>query len=166
MSIRDEDGQSLLLALGFLLFCGVLIAAMISFAQASVLATERLREQRAVVYAADGAIDAAIQVGRLYPGVGAYGTAPCMQTQQFTTAVTTWDNKTLTATVYCKFLQSVQDDRRVEFRACVDGVVVVKATVRYYDHTDANYTYQTPPGPQTEVQSWTSSSATGQCADG
>jgi hypothetical protein len=167
LRIEDEDGQSLILALGFLLFCGVVIAAMLSFAHASVLTAERLREQREIVYLADGATDAAIQVGRLNPGVGAYGSAPCMQTPEFSTTFTTWNNSALKAVVYCKFLQpGVQDDRTVQFRACVGGDVVVNATVRYYDNTGNGYTYVTPPGPQTEVQSWISSGATGQCADG
>ncbi|MDP9224073.1 MAG: hypothetical protein M3P18_09485 [Actinomycetota bacterium] len=166
MRIRDEGGQALLLALGFLALFGVAVSAMLSFAEASVLTTERLRDQRTAVYAADGATDAAIQLGRLNPGVGAYGAAPCMQTQEFSTSVTTWDKKVLTSIVYCKFLQNVQDDRKVQFRACVNGVVVVVATVRYYDHTGNGYSYVTPPGPQTEVLSWTSSGVTGQCADG
>jgi len=57
MNVRDEDGQALMLALAFLIFFGLVIGAMLAFAGASVLSTERLREQRSTDYTADGATD-------------------------------------------------------------------------------------------------------------
>ncbi len=56
MKAREEEGQVLLLALGFLVFFGLVIGSTLTFAQASLLSTGRLREQRDTVYAADGAI--------------------------------------------------------------------------------------------------------------
>ena len=53
MRARDEDGQALLLALGFMVFFGLVIGAMLTFAGASIRSTERLRDQRSTVYAAE-----------------------------------------------------------------------------------------------------------------
>src|SRR5712691_1153937 len=74
--LRGDDGQVLPLALAFLVFFGLVIGGLLTFASASVLASERLREQRNTVYGADGATDAAIQYARLNAAVGAYGTPP------------------------------------------------------------------------------------------
>jgi hypothetical protein len=153
--VRDEDGQVLLLALGFLLFFGLVIGAMLTFAGASVLAAERLREQRATVYAADGAIDAAIQVGRSDTGVGAYGDARCQPpgassgpTLLTTTATT--DDHTV-ATVICNWApdSELKPDRTVTFTAFVGSTTtpVVEATVIYHDSAG------TPPA--VDVLSWT-----------
>jgi len=77
VNVRDEDGQALVLALAFLIFFGRVIGAMLAFAGASVLSTERLREQRSTVYAADGATDAAIQIALTNAGIGAYADSRC-----------------------------------------------------------------------------------------
>jgi Flp pilus assembly protein TadG len=152
--VRDEDGQVLLLALGFLLFFGLVIGAMLTFAGASVLAAERLREQRATVYAADGAIDAAIQVGRSDTGVGAYGDARCQPPNAsspnpvlLTTTATT-DDKTV-AKVTCNWSPDfLQPDRTVTFTSYVGGTTpIVRATVVFYD---SGGTF-----PNVEVKSWT-----------
>jgi hypothetical protein len=153
--VRDEDGQVLLLALGFLLFFGLVIGAMLTFAGASVLAAERLREQRATVYAADGAIDAAIQVGRSDTGVGAYGDARCQPPHTSTanpvllTTTATTDDRSV-ATVTCNWSPDfLQPDRTVTFTASVNGTAgpVVEATVIYHDSAG------TPPA--VDVLSWT-----------
>src|SRR5207249_3866244 len=80
MNVHEEEGQALPLALGFLIFIGLVVAAMLSLAYASELSTQRLGDQRNTVYSADGATDAAIQVGRVDPTVGAYGDARCHST--------------------------------------------------------------------------------------
>jgi type II secretory pathway pseudopilin PulG len=156
MRARDEDGQVLLLALGFLLFFGLVIGAMLTFAGASVLGAQRLREQRATVYAADGAIDAAIQVARSDTGVGAYGDPRCQPPGSssttpalITTTATTSD--ATAAAVTCTWSPDfLQPDRTVTFTAFVGGTAtpVVRATVTYHDSAAAVQ-------PDVTVGSWT-----------
>jgi hypothetical protein len=153
--VRDEDGQVLILALGFLLFFGLVIGAMLTFAGASVLGTQRLREQRASVYAADGAIDAAIQVARSDTGVGAYGDARCQPpgasaaTPVLLTTTATTDDA-MTATVICTWSPDfLQPDRTVMFTSFVGGTTpVVRATVTYHDSVAAVL-------PAVTIVSWT-----------
>lgn len=136
----DEDGQALLLALAFLLFFGLVIAAILGFAEASVMKTANLREQRAVAYAADGAMDGAIQLGRWDLAVGAFGAVPCI------TYSVTLNGKT--ATVTCESVGNpLSDERRVIFTASVDGIARVRANVLYSG-------VATPPAP-VYVISWT-----------
>jgi type II secretory pathway pseudopilin PulG len=145
MRARDEEGQVLLLALGFLLFFGLVIGAMLTFAGASVLGSQRLREQRSTVYAADGAIDAAIQVARTDTGVGAYGDARCQPPNTssanpvlLTTTATTDDNTAVK--VICNWSPDfLQPDRTVTFTSFVGGTAapVVRATVIYHDSASA-----------------------------
>jgi hypothetical protein len=142
---RDEDGQVLLLALGFLLFFGLVIGAMLSLAGASVLSTQRLREQRSSVYGADGAVDAAIQVARSDTGVGAYGDARCQPPGAssatpvlLTTTATTADHTAVK--VICNWpTDFLQPDRTVTFTAFVGGTAapVVRATVTFHDSAAA-----------------------------
>jgi hypothetical protein len=144
---RDERGAALLLALGFLVFFGLVVGAMLTFTGASVLASDRLRDQRATAYAADGAMDAAIQVGRVNPGLGAYGASPCMKASAFTSTATTTD--ATVATVTCESIASPMDlDRTVRFTATVGGIRELVATVLFHDGTGTS-----PPG--VEVLSWT-----------
>ncbi len=138
--LREEDGQALLLALAFLAFFGVVIAVVLGFAEASVMKTTQLREQRAVTYAADGAMEGAIQLGRWDLAVGAFGANPCV------TYSVTLNGKT--ATVTCESLGNpLNDARRVRFVASVDGVPRVRADVLYPG-------VGTPPAP-VYVLSWT-----------
>jgi hypothetical protein len=152
---REEDGQVLILALAFLVFFGLVIGAMLTFASASVLGTERLREQRSTVYAADGAMDAAIQIGRSDTGVGAYGDARCQPPGSssatpflLTTTATTVD--ATVATVICTWSPDyLQPDRTVTFTSFVAGTVtpIVRATVLYHDSGGSP--------PVVTIQSWT-----------
>ena len=137
---NEEDGQALLLALGFLVFFGLVITVILGFAEASVRATTNLREQRNTVYAADGAMDGAIQFGRQNLAVGAFGAVPCI-------TYTATLNGT-TAAVTCVALGNpLNADRRVLFTASVDGVPRITADV-FYDGT------ATPPS-SVYVLSWT-----------
>ena len=122
--LRDEDGQVLLIALAFLIFFGLVIAVILGFAEASVRATVNLREQRAVVYAADGAMDGAIQYGRWNLEVGAFGKVPCV-----TYSATL--NEKIAAVTCVSVGNPLRDDRRVQFTASVDGVPRLKADVLY-----------------------------------
>jgi hypothetical protein len=138
---RDESGQALLLALGFLFFFGVVIAAILYLADASTRSTVNLRDQRDTIYVADGATEAAIQYGRVTPQVGAFGAVPCMGVPNFSL---TMNGKT--ATVTCETLGSpLSFDRRVQFTTSIDGVRLVNAVVVLYANSS------TPPG----VVSWT-----------
>jgi hypothetical protein len=143
MRRQDESGQALPLALGFLVFFGLVIAATLSFATSSMLATQRLREDRAILYAADGATDGAIQFARGYPAAGAFGASPCIT---FSAAL-----DGVTATVTCKSLAAPTDlDRTVEFTASVGGVDQVRAKVKYYDSAVG-----VGGTPAVDVLSWT-----------
>ena len=140
MRVRDEEGQALVLALGFLVFFGLVIGAMLTFAGASIRGTQRLREQRSSVYAADGAIDAAIQVGRTDTTVGAYGDPRCQSpgtssaTPVLLTTTATTNDDTV-ATVICNWSPQLQPDRTVTFTSFVGGTAtpVARATVTYHD---------------------------------
>ena len=155
MRVRDEEGQVLLLALGFLLFFGLVIGAMLTFAGASVLGTQRLREQRATVYSTDGAIDAAIQVARSDTGVGAYGDARCQPPGAssatpvlLTTTATTADHTAVK--VICNWSPDfLQPDRTVTFTSFVSGTTapVVRATVTFRDSLGAVL-------PEVKIVSW------------
>lgn len=146
MRVRDEEGQALLLALGFLLFFGLVIGALLGFAESSTLATERLRDQRSTVYAADGATDAAIQVARAWPAVGAFGAGYCDSLSPFMSVTATTPGTTLVATVTCTTLSDpLARDRTITFRTTVGSSTVIVAKVLYHDSSAG-----VPP----EVQSW------------
>ena len=142
MNVRDEDGQALVLALAFLIFFGLVIGAMLSFAGASVLSTERLREQRSTVYAADGATDSAIHIALKNTLVGAYADPRCQASNPSTatgpillsTTATTSD--ATVANVFCTWSQDpFQPERTVTFTTFAGGgsSPVVQATVLFHD---------------------------------
>ena len=60
MKSRDESGAVLILALFFALAFGLMAATMAAFATTSVTETGTLKNQRGVVYAADGSIEGAL----------------------------------------------------------------------------------------------------------
>jgi Tfp pilus assembly protein PilX len=132
--LRDEDGAALLLALAFMVFFGLVITVLLGFAEASVRVTQNLREQRDVVYAADGAMDGAIQYARSNPEAGAFGrpascSAPCVPCITYTVAL-----NGETATVTCVSTAEPTDFyRRALFTASVDGVPRVSAEVLFDD---------------------------------
>jgi hypothetical protein len=139
VKLRGDDGQVLPLALAFLVFFGLVITALLTFANASVLSSERLREQRNTIYAADGATDAAIQYARRNPAVGAYGTPP------FTAFSATLNG--VTARVTCTSLANPTDvNRKVQFSTTVGGATTVEAVATYHDLAS---------GTPVDVTSWT-----------
>ena len=155
MKVRDESGQVLLFALGFLVFFALVIGALLTFADASVRSTGRLREQRDSVYATDGAMDAAIQIGRNDRGVGAYGDVRCQQpgasspTPVLLTTTATTDDGTV-ASVICNWSPDpLQPDRTVTFTSFVSNPAtpLVRATVRYHDSGETL--------PDVNILSWT-----------
>ena len=142
MRLQGEDGQALGLALAFLIFFGLVIGAMLSFAAASVLATQRLREQRSTVYAADGATDAAIQIGLTDTTIGAYGDPRCQASNPTSAsapillATTATTSDATVARVICTWSQDfLQPYRTATFTAFAGGgsAPVVRASVIYRD---------------------------------
>jgi hypothetical protein len=157
MRWRDEGGQALVLALAFLTFAGLVIAATLTYAYASELSTQRLRDQRQTVYAADGATDAAVQIGRRDSTLGGYGDARCHATDPTSATapflLTSTSNNNTTATVICTWSQDpLFPDRTVTFTTFVAGQTapVVKASVTYADRLVGG----TPPIPAS-VSAWT-----------
>jgi len=157
MRLHDEQGQALILALAFLIFAGLVIAATLTYAYASELSTQRLGDQRNTAYAADGATDAAVQIGRLDATLGAYGDAryhatdPTSATTPF--LLTTTSNDNTTATVICTWSQDpLYPDRSVTFSTFVAGQTgpVVRAKVAYGDRSVGG----TPPIPAS-ISAWT-----------
>ncbi|MGH9042614.1 MAG: hypothetical protein ACRDZ3_20560 [Acidimicrobiia bacterium] len=63
----EENGQVLVLALAFITFVGVVGVVLLNYATTNVKATVALRPVRSVEYAADGAIDGAINKLRHNP---------------------------------------------------------------------------------------------------
>jgi hypothetical protein len=143
VNVRDEKGQALILALAFLMFFGLVIGLMLSLADASVMSSRQLRDQRSTVYAADGATDAAIQIALKNTGLGAYGDPRCQASNPTTLAspimltTTATSPDATTAKVVCTWSQDLLDpDRTVTFTTFAAGGTspVVQATVLYRDH--------------------------------
>jgi hypothetical protein len=156
MKVNEEDGQALVLALGFLIFVGLVVGAMLALAYASELSTQRLGDQRNAVYSTDGATDAAIQVGLVDPTIGRYGDARCQATSPsvITPAtpvlLTTTSSSNTTANVVCTWSPDpLKVDRDVTFTTFAgQGTPVVQAVVTYHFHLSG--------APMTvEVTSWT-----------
>jgi hypothetical protein len=152
VKVRDESGQVLLLALAFMLVTGLVIGVLLTFAGTSVLSTERLREERATVYTADGAIDAAIQDGRADTTVGGYGDARCRPpgSSSATPVLLTTTTNTATAKVVCDWSAPLQPNRTVTFTAFLVGTTapIVRAKVIYYDSEKVT-------APDVNVLAWT-----------
>jgi len=58
--LRAQDGQTLILALGFITLFGIVGAGLLNFATTNLRASTNLRDLRAALFAADGAVEAAI----------------------------------------------------------------------------------------------------------
>jgi hypothetical protein len=156
VKVHEEDGQALVLALGFLIFVGLVIGAMLTFAYASELSTQRLGDQRNTVYAADGATDAAIQLGLVDATVGRYGDGRCQGTLPSSTTpptpilLTTTSNDNTAPSVVCTWSSDALNvDRSVTFTTFVTGQAtpVVRAAVTYHFHLSSPMSV--------EVTSWT-----------
>ena len=158
MAPKDERGQVLILALGFLVFFGLVIGAIGTFVGANVLSTERLRQQRYEAYVADGATDAAIHVAVADPAIGAFGSGLCQPTGSLpqtllTRTDTTPDGTVVTANVSCTATttdDAFAFDRKITFTTSIGSTKMVVAVVQYHDST-------TPVGqvPPIDVITWT-----------
>jgi hypothetical protein len=141
--LRDEEGQALLLALGFLAFFGLLIPAVLDFATTSVLVTQRLRDQRLTIYAAGGAVDGAILYVRDNTNCGWSYSPDC-------TFNVTISGMPVTVVGHPAGQQAgtvIDADRSVLFTASIGGVQYVQAKVLFHDSA-------TVP-PAVDVLSWT-----------
>lgn len=70
---RGEEGTSLILALAFITMFGVFAALLAQFGAESFKTTTAVRDRRAGVYAAEGAVDTAIDSVRTNTGMGTNG---------------------------------------------------------------------------------------------
>jgi hypothetical protein len=126
--LSGERGASLLLAIGFLAAFSFVIPALLRLGSTNFLATSRLREQRGSVYAADGAMDGAIQYLRAHQVCGGpTGTCPISQftaTLNGVTATTTWNYDAS---------RPIDYDRTFDLSTSVNGVprVTARIIVRY-----------------------------------
>jgi len=73
---RQEEGQALFIALAFIACFGVVAASLGRYATVNLMASERLRETRSVQFAADGAVQTALNWARLDANVPLAGRAP------------------------------------------------------------------------------------------
>jgi hypothetical protein len=142
---RGEEGATLLIALGFLMLFALLIPALLELGSTNLKATSRLHEQRADVYAADGATEGAIQYLRSRPSCGRPIGGSCPITQfQYT------DPSGTTATATWQYAGSVFDfDRTFMLTTTVGGVTRVTARVIVRDSTPAT------GGAPVDVVNWT-----------
>jgi len=134
------------MALGFLALCGALIPAIVNLGGTNLLDTSRLKEQRNGVYAADAAVDGAIQYLRENTGCGR-GSGFCPNGNTFSATL----NGT-TANVSISLAPFNQLDRKVELKATLAGQTKVRvdATVTIRD-SDTSH----PAGSQpVDVNSW------------
>ena len=64
LSARGEQGAALIIALVFMLTMGLLVGVLVTLADTNLLASANLEAQRTGQYAADGALETAVQTVR------------------------------------------------------------------------------------------------------
>jgi hypothetical protein len=129
---QGEEGASLLLALAFLVLFSLFIPQLLNLASADLLATSRLHEQRAEVYAAGAATEGTIQYLRQHGNCGRFG---------FTCPITNFSTNVnnLTATTTFTFAGTPIDfDRTFNLTTTVGGRTRVQATVIIRDSNPTN----------------------------
>jgi len=154
---RGERGASLVIALGFLALCGVLIPAIVNLAGTNLSGTSRLHTQRGDLYAADGAVDGALQYLRQHPACGTlYGNCPSPATDPSCPGGTGF-SAAINGGIACVTVKAKGGafdlDRTVELVASVDGNPRVDATAIIRDSALSN-TVALGSQP-VDVKSWT-----------
>ncbi len=105
---RGEEGAALIIALVFILTMGLLAGVLVGLADTNLLATSNLEAQRVGQYAADGALEVAVQTVR-------YG-SNCGTTSGLSVTIPT-SGSTQDLTVWCTSAALV-GARQVTFWAC------------------------------------------------
>jgi type II secretory pathway component PulK len=134
--VADERGASLVIALAFLAVFAAVVPALLQLGATNLQDTKRLREQRDIVYAADGATEGAIQYLRTHDGCGRpFSTCPV---SQFTANLNGVD-----ATTKWAFAGTAIDyDRTFNLTTTTsDGVVRVTAKIITRDASPGNSTF-------------------------
>lgn len=150
---RGEDGASLMMALAFLVLFGLAIPPLLQLGATNLLATSRLQEQRAVVYAADGATDGALQYLRAHPGCGrpfqTIGSCPIRTDPSTSSFVATIGGRTATTTITATGAP-LELDRSVTLSTVVDGATRVNATAVLRDSQAVGSVTE----PPVDVKTW------------
>jgi len=119
-SERGENGAVLILALIFVIVTGVVGVALASLTSTNLSATSGLQAKRGAEFAADAAVDAAVQIVRYSGATFTSGTwAPCAPNTQ----PLTMDGSTIWVECTLGTATAPTGGRAVEFQACgVDPV--------------------------------------------
>lgn len=183
---RDDDGGVLVLAVVFVFVVGLIGGAIATFASASLTQTTSLSNGATQQYAAEGAVQVAIQrvrdLNTLATAPG-YGSTPCPTTSVTVPATTGAVSESLT--VVCVVGQaSVPFQRKIVFAACPSGTTdanclsgqstftpktqsadLVVATTLYYDLPNGCTTVGSgcalSPGTSVDVSGWDDSGVAG-----
>jgi hypothetical protein len=153
----DEGGAVLILALVFVVVIAFMLVALVDLTGNDLLNSVNLHNQRSVEYAADGSVDAAIEIVRYNAGEGGLG-EPCPLS-----SFTGPNNLNgVDVSVNCVPLQPTQPGTRmVQFNACPGSVSscgsgLLQAVVTYTDFDTSN---APSVGYSASINSWLVSSA-------
>jgi hypothetical protein len=142
-----------MMALAFLVLFGLAIPPLLQLGATNLLATSRLQEQRAVVYAADGATDGALQYLRANPGCGrpfqTASSCPIQTGLSTSSFVATVGGHTATTTITATGAP-LELDRSVTLSTVVDGTTRVDATAVLRDSQAVGSVTE----PPVDVKTW------------
>jgi hypothetical protein len=142
-----------MMALAFLVLFGLAIPPLLQLGATNLLDTSRLQEQRAIVYAADGTTDGALQYLRSHGGCGRpfqTSTSCPIQTGSSTSQfVATVGGHTATTTITATGA-ALDLDRSVTLSTVVDGATRVNATAVLRDSQTVGPVTEAP----IDVKTW------------
>jgi Tfp pilus assembly protein PilX len=146
---RSEDGAVLIMALVFLTVSSLVVAALLSFADTNFRTTVNVRDQGKVLYAADSAVDAAINAYRSGAGCTGPYTGPAVNNLPGATvtctAVTSSSGAPANAPALAVIARATKDSGE-------DGIVQVSnETLRVRGGLFSNNTVNTSAGSNIEV---------------
>ena len=162
--VRDESGVTLVIALVFVILGALVVGGLTGLAGTNLKDTANLQGERSLEYAADGALDGAIQALRYQPlGASgqAYNTSPVCPT--FPSGSSSLAANGVTILVTCQgTVPPGPFQRQVIFTACLASIgqaacaggsgTVASAQVLYYDLASDNLTPRL--GNDVSIQSW------------
>jgi hypothetical protein len=171
----NEDGAALIIALVFMVTMGLLIGVLVTLADTNLLATTHLETQRNWQYAADSALEIAVQTVRYTP-------SSCASPEGLPSVVVPpWPSK-MSVTVWCASAPlSGVGARQVMFWACpstsssdcqqlaengggeTSNSLIARAQVLINDVTPSCPGFSNPcqPGTSLIVEQWSVTSANG-----